>query len=222
MRKLLILLILFISSLAWAGSTTVVVGQPTIIGTGNVENYTGSTADGYIYSQGMTFSQCRTGNYLGATTNTFLDVVSDYNVTFPSTYFMCRSWVAIDTSGLPDDSTPVKASLFCYRHASYTSTANVQLFEGTQGASLTYADWAAFGATAWSASTNVAGAGGSWVEIPLNSTGIGAISKTGTTYICIREYDHDVANSAPGSAQYLFAANGQDAGSNVPYLRVWW
>lgn len=118
-------------------------------------------------------------------------------------YYVAHGYLSFDLSSIPTGATITGAVLHEKGYTgSSTAGGNLQLFEGTQGSSLTTADWTAYGSTdlmtavAFS-SLNFAG----WNDFTLNAAGIALIQSklaAGKVQFCHRT-SHDVSNTQPAT-----------------------
>lgn len=224
MKRLLIFIFLLISSFAWAGTTVVVVGQPTTSAT--VVNFTSTTADGEVKnSSAVSWADVRgaaTGAD-GAVSNGASDNnAACANVLSGVVWFCYRSFLYFDTSAIPDTATITGVKLYLYSAADYPSTACAM--KGTQADTLADTDFDSFSGSSYGYAT--VAAAGNWFYITFDSTGCSDINKTGTTKICVREYDHDYSNVTPGASgsHYyncgFYYADDTNTPSRKPYIVV--
>jgi hypothetical protein len=124
-------------------------------------------------------------------------------------YYLYRFVAGFDTSGLPDTAT-ISAATFKFYLFQDTSTTDFNVtvvsytgsYPATSGDGL-LAEWQSFGSTSYGAlSTNGIGSTGSRKNISLNSTGIAAISKTGSTIFGLRS-SRDLSSTAPSGDEYI-------------------
>jgi len=150
-----------------------------------------STNDGRVSHSALSWDFCHdatTGSTKEDTTPALSDALSaEY---FFGDYSISRSFFYFDTSVVPDDATVTNVYLNLYGSSASTS---VCAMKGTQGDTLSTADYDAFtgseyGHTTWS---------GDYNNISFNSQGCSDIDKTGITKICCREYSHDYLDSVP-------------------------
>ena len=136
-----------------------------------------------------------------------------------STYTIYRQCHEFDTSGIADDATITAASLYLKcAVATYASTV-LNVFQGSQATPPTEEDYDAFGSTSFGKSS------GDWANdtyksIALNSSGISAINKTGTTKLFFRD-DYDVNDVPPSGSSYISIYMADQSGTDSdPYLDV--
>lgn len=149
----------------------------------------------------------------------------------PPNGLISRGFYPFDTSALPDGATITAASLFVYSYVTpgtggggSTDNKSVCVVESTQASptALTTADYDQVGSTLLADRipfSSFPSAG--YQEIPLNATGLAAISKTGYTKLAlIAGYDFD--NVAPTTDWCGFASKFSDeTGTSMdPYLKV--
>ncbi|MES2668265.1 MAG: toxin TcdB middle/N-terminal domain-containing protein [Patescibacteria group bacterium] len=150
-----------------------------------------------------------------------------------------RAYVPFDTSVLPDNAIIASSTLKVYAKSksNYYNDAHdyLNVYEGRQTSptQLVNADINDCGNTVTNPTkgsanvdiTNIAT--NSYLSIPLNSSGLGWISKTGYTKLCMRE-GHDAVNAQPPSNtnyswkmnQVIFASSEASGTSQDPYLEV--
>ena len=179
MKKLLLLCILLLIPISAFGTELTV--------------YSEDAQDGYAYSLGGTFSEAR-----DATTGTFSSTHDQWQNSgaFSMLYVVGRSFFRFDTSAIPDGATISGVSLqvsFATNHnsAPFNTVCAVQ---GSQGDTLEGVDFDEVGSTSFGTTT---GQANTTKTITFNASGIAAISKTGYTYLAIREYDHDFLDVTP-------------------------
>jgi len=176
-----------------------------------------TTKDGFVGFYHATYATAHNaadGNHTSAN-STVIEVV---NLWSGSLYQIERGFLYFDTSSLPDNCTPVSAtvSLFGYSSAQADSGhSSLQLYAGSQSDTLENADYDAFGATALSDDfTNWEYPLGTedYSAITLNASGLAIISKTGTTKFCVR-IKGDIDTSTPtGTNKVQFWASEMTAG----------
>ncbi len=126
-----------------------------------------------------------------------------------------RNFFSIDTSGIVDSYT-VTAGTWNYRMY-FDATVKVSVQKGTHDPSFFTVDaYNDFSGSVYG--TNSSSTSG-WKSITLNATGLADISKTGTTKLCMREYDHDVVGTNPGSNNYYNRLYNTSP-SSKPYLLI--
>ena len=150
--------------------------------------------------------------------------------------YMLRAFLNFDTSALPDNATITGVTLRLYVSAkqdtgSASPTIGVTGYTGTN----TPAQWDANSAsqTLWTSVTATelatrvalsAITAGQYVDIPLNSSGLAAISKTGRTKLAVRgnrDLDMPSYSGSPGSwPKENITINTGDNSSNKPQLQV--
>lgn len=148
-----------------------------------------------------------------------------------------RQFFPVDTSAIDDGATISSSSLYFYIEGSENSDNDGDDFltvvqtDQPNATTLTTADYNNCGATADPTEGNdsgnridMTGLGVSYYGIKLNATGIGWISKTGTTLLGLRE-GHDVLDNvyAGANSTYNYAqiSNSETAGTGQdPFLRV--
>ena len=190
--------------------------EPVSAGSTTWEYY-GDNLDGVILTSVNAWAISR-GLASGVSLN---DTSSNYNkalgVESKRKYSFCRSFVGFDTSNLSTTCTITGASLFIYGYGNGQSAVSAQEWIGGH-ATLVVGDYnnltlnsGEYGHTSsWSTS--------GYNEIVFNDLGKGNISKTGFTYIALREYTYDYLNSIPDVNKF----NGMyyNEGTYPPYLSV--
>ena len=159
------------------------------------------TDDGRVTHQGTNWNTVRT-----AATGSGADSTEQYATSamrssstggLPATYTISRSFFYFDTSGLPDTATISAAALKIYGYDQRDSSVSVQ--EGTQRTgALTTADYDAFNVGLLHDSISAWTTGG-YNNFGLNNAGLSAISKTGNTFYCTREYTYDYGGKTPAA-----------------------
>lgn len=209
---------------------------------GTVTDFAAGSGDGIVGFWGTadnswaTWRDAATGN-INNTTNTTgndgnLGDSPNIGVDGNTRYGGTRLFIPVDTSGIPDTDAVTAASLFLCSDAGATRATwadnNVEITESTvvSNTALANADFDLWGSTKWA--TGIAhsalAASGTFNEFVLNSTGYGAINKTGFSKYCVR-FAYDVDNSAPalGSGRRIVASfrlSEYSGTSSDPYLRV--
>lgn len=189
-------------------------------------DYSGTTGDGYILGFSATYSTARSTAF---SQNSSATVMYTTNQLAAGDYYIYRSILKIDTSGIPDTDTitQVNLSLHCTDKAVPTTNFDVQIVK---------ADWsgsdplgagnmdtifdlglsASLDDNIWKNSSAVS-AGNRYSSGDLNTSWV---SKTGYTYYMIVN-GNDRANSAPSDNQTLeFATQDHGTSGNRPYLTV--
>jgi hypothetical protein len=194
----------------------------SVVGTGAVGNLTvsvsgGSTevtvystaADGIVYFEGLNGSWASihdgtTGDWIDNTSSS-LSIQTEYLVDYSGDVYtdITRGFLYFDTSGIPDGATIDSAVLYLQIAGVPTGSPKLSAQVGTQADTLTTADFDAFSGNTFGQTTTIIATGEK--TITLNADGLAAINKTGTTKICIREYDHDYLNSSPASGSGTLA-----------------
>jgi hypothetical protein len=115
-------------------------------------------------------------------------------------YNLYRGFSFFDTSGIGAQSIDSGA----FKFTSYSSgSGNVCIQKGTQADPLTSSDFSAFTGSLYGSCA--ASAVDVQMSISLNAQGLADINKTGTTKLCVREYDHDYLNVAPALEENIGA-----------------
>lgn len=189
-------------------------------------DYSGTTGDGYIAGFSATYATARGTAYAQNTTST---VMYTTNQLAAGDYYIYRSALKIDTSGIPDTDTisQVNLSLHCTDKAVPTTNFDVQIVKAdwsgsdpidntTMDAVFDLGLSASLDDNIWQNSSAVA-AGNRYSSGNLNTSWV---SKTGYTYYILVN-SNDRANSAPTDNQTLeFATQDNGTAGNRPYLTV--
>lgn len=135
------------------------------------------------------------------------------------TYYIYRQCHEFDTSGIDDSATISAAALYLKCSvATYASTV-LNVFQGSQATPPVAGDYDAFGDTSFGKSS------GSWTadtykSITLNSSGISAINKTGSTKLFFRD-DYDLNDVATSGSTYITLYMSDQSGTDSdPYLDI--
>jgi len=171
------------------------------------------TSDNYIY-----YTNADWNNTRDASSGTLGNVILNYKnlaMSVNTDYEIYRSFFMFDTSSVPSNSTITNVYLNVFGYSNADSS--VCVMKGTQGDALASDEFGAFegseyGHILWSASQ--------YNNISFNSQGLSDINKTGITYICCREYEHDYLNSTPSSAFSNGCYYANRGGGYAPYLVV--
>lgn len=209
---------------------------------GTTTDFSAGSGDGIVYYAGAannlwaTFRDATDGAGSSTTTTDGNDgsqagspnIFTDGNTRYAGS----RAFFPIDTSALTSGAVVSSASLFLCSdaNASRNTYANnaVEVTESTvtSDTALTTADFNNWGSTKWATGImhDSLAASGNFNEFVLNSTGYGAINKTGFSKYCVR-YAYDVDNSAPGLGAgrrivASFRFSEYSGTSSDPYLRV--
>lgn len=218
--KKLVLFLLLCWPLLFAGSIcTVVVGRAPGPNSTSI-SVNSTTADGWISHYNATYSTVRgattgstaTANVTGEDFGEWVDCGSFNN----SGYYIGRVFYYFDTSSLPDACTIDSVTLDIYCNYNF-GAATAIAYEGTQGTTLSTADYDAFGSV-WS--DNVTLTASQWSTMTLTSTGISGISKTGTTKICVRNYSNDATDSAPAGTTTVGGITFSESSTHKPHLHI--
>lgn len=139
---------------------------------------------------------------------------------------LIRSIFLFDTSALPDGATILSATLNLYVSASVDDltgqTFNIVSSNPASNAALVNADYGQLGTTKFSSDVNVGGQTTSaYLSIPLNASGLAAISGTGITKLgCRLTCDGLGGSVTPSNNGSYLQVNSADFGSNKPYLEI--
>lgn len=140
-------------------------------------------------------------------------------------YTIDRAFFTFDTSAIGSGNTVNSASvsLYIYYKTSNVAGYSYNVYSSTNSDTIVAGDYDLAGTTAYSTAishSSISATGyNTW---SLNSTGMSAINVTGKTHVSMREYEHDVLNSAPSSDTMYFAfySSRQSGTSQDPYLTV--
>lgn len=143
---------------------------------------------------------------------------------------MYRSVLLFDTSSIPDGATITSASLFLLRNGAVHNDLNQSLYvtsvNPAANTSLAVTDYANFGTTKYNDGISLDSFTSVLVhtEVPLNATGIAAISKTGITKFGLR-LGADIDNIEPSWSSEASSSLGVKSAdfsgqSSWPYLSV--
>ncbi|MCE5306367.1 MAG: hypothetical protein LLG20_01875 [Acidobacteriales bacterium] len=180
----------------------------------DADTYYSTTADGYVFLSNSVWSTVHNGSTGSSSSTSDSTKDNAIGVGLTISYGIFRSFFLFDTTAA---NTPVSARFLAKTYQNNNSDVCVQ--EGTQGDSLTTADYDAFtgeefGHVTW-------GADGTFNEISFNELGISKVNTEGITYLCAREYSHDYMNYAPEGANYngVYYANRSGVAED-PYLSI--
>ncbi|RLF31791.1 MAG: hypothetical protein DRM98_05010, partial [Thermoplasmata archaeon] len=181
-----------------------------------------SSSDGYVENQDNNWANCH-----DATSGDTADDSSDYVTALLAdnndpTYIIKRLFFYFDTSSLPDTGITITGATFTFYIGDRWGGVNYVIQKGTQGSPLSTGDFDAFSGSYYG---SIVAAGVGYNEIDWD-TGLGDISKTGTTKICFRDWDYDYNNSIPpifqpavGNIYFSdYTGTSQDPMLNVTYI----
>lgn len=147
--------------------------------------------------------------------------------------FLFRDFLYFATGTIPDGDVVDDVKLYVYRTSpsgTYCGTQSIMAFAGTQSDTLNVLDFDNYtgahtgGDESASAISDVAsGSCGNWSVMTFNAAGRAIINKTGTTKICLREYEHDVLDVSIGTTEIPAGMTGTtfaDSPTNKPYIIV--
>lgn len=178
--------------------------------------------DGFIENSGTTWSTVHDASS-GTTATVDTDGTNGQVQTFlylGTTYYIRRGFYSWDTSSIGAGSTITAASFFI-KLSNHSGAPLMNVVQGSQANAdtLTTSDFDAFGTTKFSTDASNT-TDGTYQEFVLNSSGIAAIQKTGTTKFVLTR-DKDIDNSAPSDFVYANYYGSRNAtSSNRPYLHV--
>jgi hypothetical protein len=188
--------------------------------------YYGSTADGYIQGPGSITWDAEhdavTGSSAVSNTSSSGVSVETFNLK-DGTFIIIRSFFMFDTSAIIDTVTACTMKIYGTTRAATYAAVGVSCQQGTQGTSLTTADYDAFSGNYFAYITSASWSQTAYNSFVFNSTGISAVDTLGTTQICCREYDHDYLDFSPATdtqfAEGMFYANNTGTDKD-PYLEI--
>ena len=148
----------------------------------------------------------RTGNYVQSTLS-------------GATRFIERTFLTIDTSGLPDDAVISSAVLYVYiTSVSNANSPSYRLYDSTHTDTIIAGDYDLMGTTEQSGTYLTTPTASAFTSFTLNAAGLASINKTGYTKFAIREAAYDLGNVQPGGTNFIQIADSNTA--NDPYLEV--
>jgi hypothetical protein len=175
-----------------------------------------STADGFVYHRHADWATVH-----DATDGTGVSAAGTEGYGMSAFYanpyiYVRRTFLYFDSSALSGTCTAASEFLCGY----VEGNSEVMAMLGTQGATLSSADYDAFSGNSYGSKTPWSTAG--YNEIAFNATGLAGVSIGGITKVCNREDPHDFDDSTPGTSVYH---NGlyytEDiSGSKDPYLYI--
>lgn len=181
-----------------------------------------ATGTGFVWCYG-TWAAARggTGTQRTNSNDTTLQVFGQNT----DSYYVGRAFMPIDTSSISDYSRIASGTIYLYTTAElHTLSYSLCTVLSTQASlsSLVFADFAQTGTSEGSDRTTGNFTVNAYKSVPLNSTGLTWISRTGYTQFAFREA-RDIDNSTPASAQAssLTFSSGA-AASNKPYLELYY
>jgi hypothetical protein len=189
-------------------------------------DYYGSTSDGEVLNHDYFGWEDTRSASTGTSTDDSATYMNVYSIDAGTPTDIYRGFLYIDTSGIDDGATIDSATL--YLRSLYSDNGGpVSAQKGIQAATLTTADYDSFVGTTGDNDPDGRSYGhadigtGAHYGISFNATGISDIDKTGTTKICLREYDYDYSdvdiqgNGYSGALPYT-----ADDASHEPYLDI--
>ena len=114
---------------------------------------------------------------------------------FPALYWIGRSYITINTSGIPDTASIDSVKVYIHGYSQTSCDVVVQNWTGGEDG-LTVDDFDEFLMDSGSFGINDAWSTG-WNEIEFNELGRESINKEGKTYLVFRDYTNDYQNSTP-------------------------
>ena len=183
-----------------------------------------STSDGWIIASNASYANAR--NAASGTVWSAIDLfVGQENAA--GVFNIMRSYLYFDTSAIPDGAVISAASIYIYGTTdNSTNDFDIQVWNGMPDYPhdpLAVGDYAQGNYAGTGGTFNTSGfATGSYNQIPLDATGIGWISKTGTTKLMLRS-SRDVNQFQPGVgvAEYVIFESSDTAGTTQdPYITI--
>ncbi len=193
---------------AWSSTSASFTMKNNVSTSTTVTYYSASGGDGEIYHGGSsvwsTIHDATSGTADDTSSTAY--VYSEY-YGGGGDFWQARVALPFDTSGLPDSATIATATLYVYvdtkSDADNDGDDFIRVIQNTTASetSLANGDWDEIGAvdnsTAGASDTDITGIStGGYLAIPLNTTGVGWISKTGYTKLGLRE-GHDAKDTPP-------------------------
>jgi hypothetical protein len=179
---------------------------------------TATGRDKSIYASGSNWTTVR-----NTSSGTMRDGLYTQSTLSGATRFIERTFLTFDTSSLPNDATIVSAKLSVYGVAAdsaKTNSPSYRIYNSSHSDTIVAADYSAMGTTELSDTYVDSLNNGDWNDFELNSDGIEAISKTGTTKFCIREAVYDVGNTQPGGSNVIRVNDYSSSTTNASKLIV--
>ena len=224
MKKLLAFgVFISLSILLWSGCLGPL--SPIVVRVATTDTIYASTSDGYIWGDSTTYSTARSTSADCNDTWSEASIGQRYN-TSNWHYYVRRTYLSFDTSGIPDDATVSSATLYVkakednsstdfevkvYRYAwsSALCSSREANYDGAYGGSATLEGTLRNTADGW--------APGAYYSMAVSTAGINV---TGDTRYCLVS-SRDVNNNAPTQSEsvLIYTANETGTGSD-PYLEV--
>lgn len=187
----------------------------------------GETTDGVINSPGSTFvwnteRAAGTGSGVAAGQTTNGAAVTSWN---SGNFFgLARSFFMFDTSSVVGAISACSMNIYgATRDGAYNVTGDVSVQEGTQGTSLTNADYNQFTGVYFSTIAAGSWSASAYNTFTFNALGISKVDTAGITQICCRNYTRDYLNNAP-ALNFLYASGMTYANytgtTRDPYLEI--
>ena len=162
-----------------------------------------------------------TSRWSGPTAVSAIESAGDFNIS--------RAFFEFDLSGLPSGKTIIEAKLYlCPNEDDTGDFAEVSFQESTAATTLVLASYNDFTGSSWGTMDFSGAQEGVYVSGAFNAAGLtyleGKIG-VGDAKICVREYDHDYSNLAPGTGEtydagfYFFDSVRENS---RPYLKITW
>ena len=182
--------------------------------------YPATATDGWVYKTGAAVWSTVHDAVVGSAYDTS-DLVRERAIhARSSVYRIARSFFLFDTSGLPDDCTIVGVTLSIWGYVN--SSGQVCLQEATPYATLNNDVYANF-TGGLVADVDTSWATDAYNVFTLYEASFDIVSKTGNTYLCLREYEHDyldvpvVADSMDGVTFAEYSGTTRDPKLVISY-----
>ena len=188
--------------------------------------YSGGNSGNFLLASDQSSNVTSFGYFTSYTSLGYTDF-SSADMTFRVYYetnIVNRSYLFFDTSYLPNDAVISNATLKLYgktdlsvRNFYVTVQSGMPTYphDSLVGGDFNLVNYAGDGGTLFTQGFSTV----AYNNLYLNSTGIGWISKTGTTKFCLRS-SRDIGNNAPDSPEYVSFRASEAGGLYAPYLVI--
>jgi len=180
-----------------------------------------SSSDGYLLTTGTNYNTVRTATTSNGMTVNYLIAIGQNKVS--TTYSIDRGYVYFNTSALPSNAIIESATLSLYKAGDYSATdfdITVQNGQPTyphdplQSSDYNQAYYSGNGGT-----LNTVSLVNGYNDISLNSTGIGWITPSGWTKLCLRS-SRDINGNAPTGSEYASFYASEHGSAYTPKLTI--
>lgn len=179
----------------------------------------GSTADGHVGNNGTTYATVQAAA-TGTGVYTAAGGITVGQRLLAGAYDVWRGFLYFDTSSIVSGSSIDSAVLYVVPGYDGSATDfNLTVVQGTQAATLTTADYSACGSTSGGTLSTVGISLESLYPITLDATGLGFITKAGTTKLALRS-SLDISATAPTVEERIVIYGQDDAAGRRPVLAV--